>query len=138
MEKLHEDTWLERIRKDIKMVTYENMETPIIPNTSMQKYFIDGVHKGYTIRPVAGYVIHDKNRDWPDINPDTTEKTLRRGYTTGEASCHVSYDFAVSTISDENGQTFEAYGAREFAARPVNSVPADQIFGGVENKPEIM
>lgn len=101
--------------------TYEDVIPTLIPNTTMRKLFIDGVHRTYNITPIDGYVLHDKNRDWYDIDPETgmdsEEPTL--GYTTGTATCAANYDFAANP--------------REFYAVPESEVPADQIFGGGDN-----
>lgn len=92
----------------------------LIENTTMYKYLnSEGIHKTYRITPNDGYVLHDKSRDWTDLE---TEE-LKLGYTTGTASCAANYDFTVNP--------------REFYAVPENSVPADQIFGG-GNDHEVM
>lgn len=111
-------------------VTYENVIPTLIPNTVMQKKFFDGVFRVYVIAPAEGYVVHDKEGDWPD--PDTDETILafyRGGYT-----CGANYDFATTTVIDG----YTAYGPREFFAKPESEVPADQIFGGVNNDHEVM
>jgi hypothetical protein len=105
------------------VITYEDVTPTLIQNTTMQKRLHDGVHKVYWITPVDGYVLHDKGRDWTDIDPITGEEILYRGYTTGTASCAASYDFTANP--------------REFYAVLAESVPPDQIFGG-GNDHEIM
>lgn len=106
------------------IVTDELLTTTLIENTIMHKKYIDGVHKGYSIQAVDGYVLHDKNRDWIDTDPDTMEETLKLGYTTGTATCGANYDFTVNP--------------REFYAVLESSVSADQIFGGGNNDHEVM
>lgn len=41
-------------------------------------------------------------------------------------------------MTDENGVTFTAYGSRAFFARPASEVPADQIYGGIDDDHEVM
>lgn len=114
--------------------SYEDVIPTLVPNTTMQKMILDGVHRSYVIAPIEGYVLHDKNRDWNDIDPVTgmpsEEPTL--GYTTGTATCGANYDFTTVQVTDENGVTHTAYGAkREFFARPASEVPADKTEGGL-------
>ena len=106
------------------VITYEDVNPTLIENTTMRKSFLDGVHRTFVITPVDGYVLHDKARDWTDIDPITGEEVLYRGYTTGTASCAASYDFTANP--------------REFYAVPESEVPADQIFGGGDNDHEVM
>ena len=102
------------------IITYEDVVPTLIPNTTMRKSFRDGVHKTYVITPIEGYVLHDKAGDYPD--PVTGENTL--AFFVGSCSCAASYDFDVNP--------------REFYAVPADSIPADQIFGGVNNDHEVM
>lgn len=123
------------------VITYENVTPTLIPNTTMRKKFIDGVHKVYTIEAVDGYVLHDKAADVEEINPDTLEPTGRIifAYASGEKTCGANYDFTTLQVTDETGVTHTAYGAqREFFARLASEVPADQIFGGGDNDHEVM
>lgn len=106
------------------VITYEDMNPALIANTTMRKLLSDGVHRVYDITPVDGYVLHDKARDWEEEDPETFEMVTKLGYTTGTASCAASYDFTANP--------------REFYAVPADSVPADQIFGGVNNNHEVM
>ena len=112
----------------------EEINPTLIPNTIMHKRIYNGVHNGYTVKPISGYVLHDQARDWTDTDMDTMEDVLYRGYTRGEASFGVNYDFDNTTIIDG----YTAYGSREFFARPESEAPADQIFGGVGNDHEVM
>lgn len=102
---------------------YEDMAT-LLENTTMQKVFINEVHKGYTITPNEGYVLHDKSYDsYAEYDEDGNgigEKIL--GYRTSTASC---------SIAQFNSNYYEFY------AVPENSVPADQIFGTTEPDHEI-
>lgn len=99
--------------------------TPIIPNTTMQRY--DSVSSGkpltYKITPIDGYVLHDKGYDATDEETGITTITYRR--TT--ASVGVAYDFSTTQVTDLNGNTVTAYGSREFYTLPESDVPEDQI-----------
>lgn len=93
---------------------YETMVTSLIKNAVMQKVYVDGAHRVYTITPAEGYVLHDSVRDWTE-NPGTLEETFKQGFTRATASCAANYDFTANP--------------REFYAVLRDSVPADQIFG---------
>ena len=118
-------------------LTYEVITPSPMENGTVTKVFLDGVHGTYQVAPNAGYVLHDKARDYADIDPDTMEETPKLGYTTGYATCGANYAFTPVIVTDENGVAFTAYGSREFAARLATDVPADQIFGG-NNDHEVM
>lgn len=122
-------------------ITYEDVNPTLIPNTTMQKFVVDGNHRSYYITPVEGYVLHDSSYDALELVTDeiTGEEieVLKFGYRRTTASCGRTYDFATSTVTDENGNTFTAYGTRQFFAVPESDVPADSVFG-VITPPEIM
>ena len=99
--------------------TYEDVIPSNIENTTMKKAYDNGNFVSYRITPIEGYVLHDKARDYTDMNPDTMEETFKLGYTTATASCGANYDFTANP--------------REFYAVPADSVPADQIFGSGGN-----
>lgn len=105
------------------VITYEDVIPSPIANATVQKGFADGVHRIYSISAVDGYVLHDNGNDWTEIDPITGEETLKLGYSRGTCSCAASYDFVANP--------------REFYAVPEDSVPADQIFGSVNNDHEI-
>lgn len=106
---------------------YEDVLPPIIENTIMQKRFLDGVFKVYSIKAIDGYVLHDARLDYPSTDPETGEplfdedgnELITEGFAGGTVTCAASYDF-----------TTNPWG---FYAVPEDSVPADQIFGGVGN-----
>lgn len=104
---------------------YEDVNPTLIENTSMQKIFINDVHKQYSITPNEGYVLHDNAYDvWYDIEGNELTEPIK-GYRRTTATCGANYDFVANP--------------REFYAVPENEVPADQIFGGSgNNEPEIM
>ena len=106
--------------------TYEGVIPSLIPNTTMQKRLLNGVHKSYLITPVANYVLHDKELDYVERDEEMmpTGRTIF-GYYPTDRSCGASYDFTPVTVTDENGVTHTGYGSREFFARPTSEVPAD-------------
>lgn len=120
-------------------VTYEEVTPSLIPNTTMRKMFINGVHKTYHIYPIENYVLHDNGLDYVVPDPNTMEETQKFGYSPSGVyvSCAATYDFSTHTVTDENGNTYTAYGDRDFFAIPESDVPSDQIFG-VDNDHEVM
>ena len=105
------------------VITYEDVNPTLIPNTTMTKLLRDGVHQVYRIYPIDGYVLHDNKNDYPEYDSVTGEETIVLGYVSGSTSCAANYDFVANP--------------REFYTVPADSVPADQIFGGVPSNPEI-
>lgn len=105
-------------------ITYEDVIPSIIPNTTMIRGLVDGVHRNYRITPNEGYVLHNKFRDYEDADGNA-----HLGYTKITISCAANYDFSPVTVTDEYGGTFIGYGVNEYAARPESDVPANQIFG---------
>ena len=115
-------------------ITYENVTPTLIPNTTMRKMLIDGVHKVYVIEAIDGYVLHDKMGDYTDMDWETGIETPRMAFYGGSCTCPANYDFTPVQVTDENGVTYTAYGAgREFFAIPESDVPSNQIFGGGDN-----
>ena len=104
--------------------TYEDVIPSLIENTTMQKRLRDGVHTTYTIKANEDYVLHDNTMDWTEIDQLTGEETLYLGYAIGTKSCGANYDFVANP--------------REFYAVLRSSVPAYQIFSGVNNNHELM
>ena len=105
-------------------ITYEDVIPALIENTIMQKGFLNGVARVYTIKPASGYVIHDRDNDYNTQDPVTGDTVLVRIYQRGTVSCSVNYDFVANP--------------REFYAVPESSVPADHIFGIGNNNHEVM
>lgn len=105
-------------------VTREDLIPSLIENTTMQKVFLDGVHRQYSIQAIDGYVLHDSRLDWEDTDPETLEPVFKQGYTRLPKTVAASYDFDANPY--------------EFYAVPEGEVPADQIFGGVQPDHEIM
>lgn len=92
-------------------MTYKEIEKTLILNTKM-KQGVDnkGTIRFFRISPNEGYKLHDKLRDWEEVNPETNETTLHKGYTEIIASCGADYDFKANP--------------REFYA-----VPAKDVMG---------
>jgi hypothetical protein len=122
-------------------VINENMTT-LIPNATMQKKYINGIHKGYNVTPNEGYVLHDTQYDTVRFENQIDENTGETvqvevpvlGYHTMTVTCSASYAFTPIQMQDEAGNTVTAYGDRKFYCKPIGDVPADQIFG--VNEPE--
>lgn len=113
---------------------YETVTPSLVPNTTMRKYInTEGDFVAYRIKPIEGYLLHDKNLDFPEVNWEEQMETgvILEGYSAAERSCGVNYDFENTTTIDG----YTAYGGREFFARPESEVPSNQIFGG-GNEPE--
>lgn len=112
--------------------TYEDVMPPIIANTIMQKRFIDGVFKQYTIKAIDGYVLHDKRLDYQAADPVTGDpmydengiEIMVEGFSAGTKTVAANYDFVVNP--------------NEFYAVPETDVPVDSIFGGGNNNHEVM
>lgn len=118
--------------------TYETI-TPIIPNTVMQKAYLNGTFRSYRIQAEEGYVLHDTNYDSPVYDEELGDFTgeIILGYHPNVVSCAASYDFTPAEMLDEAGNTVTAYGTRQFFTKLASDVPPDQIFGVVD-QPEIM
>lgn len=121
--------------------TYETATDVTIPNMLVEKGFADGVHKIYRIKPIANYVLHDNTLDY-DVLDDMHLTVIGRNFGYSPSSvyvtCGANYDFTTHTVTDENGNTYTAYGNRDFFAVPESNVPADQIFGVDTPEHEIM
>ena len=113
--------------------------TPIVPNTTMEKIYNDsGRFIQYGIGPCNGYAMHDINYDQPIYDEETMEEIgVLLGYRTTDGTVGANYDWTPVEMLDEAGNTVTAYGDRQFFCKPIDEVPADQIFG-VTNPPEIM
>lgn len=107
------------------VITYEDVVPSLIENTSIQKGFVDGVHRTYIITPNGGYILHDKENDVvlenvEIYNEDTGEfeivnKTIL-GFVSGNTSCSAGYDFTANP--------------REFYTILRTDVPEDAVIFG--------
>ena len=99
-------------------VTRGDYVTSPIANTTMQEKLRDGVLYMYALKAETGYVLHDKAGDWDDMD-ENGNITMKLAFYRGECTCLATYDFVANP--------------REFYAVVEDSVPTDQIFGGVGN-----
>lgn len=107
------------------MVTYENLSISPIPNTIMQKMYIGGVHKAYSIKPISGYMLHDNAMDVDVIDENTMEilgKELGYSPSSVDVTCGANYDFSEHTITDKKGDAYVVYGNRDFFSVPESEV----------------
>lgn len=104
------------------MAIRRELLTPtLIENTTMNKVFINDVHKLYEITSNEGYVLRDNAYDTYleyDENGNGVGDPIL-GYRTSTASC---------TVAQFNNNE------REFYAVPASSVPVDQIFGNTDTE----
>ena len=117
-------------------ITREDLIPSLIPNTTMQKIFRDGVHRQYSVSPLEGYVLHDNRVDEEVINEETLEPTgeVIYRYAAGSVTVRYDYDFTLivpDTITDINGNTIAVnkVGAYEMFAVPSNLIPENQTYG---------
>lgn len=119
--------------------SYEDVTPSLIPNTTMRKRLLDGVHKQYIIEAVDGYVLHDNTAEGIDLDGNPVPR-----YSSGSRSCGANYDFSTTekVVKDIDGNevTVTAYGSREFFAFPANLVPDPDvnIYGIGGNDHEVM
>lgn len=107
--------------------TYELMNPSPIENAEVKKRYRDGVHNGYTLKPITGYVMHDKGYDHNVLDEETMEETgeVILGFRTAEASVAANYDFVANP--------------REFYCVLENEMPeGSELFGGGDNNHEVM
>ena len=98
--------------------------TPIYENTTMQAYYnSSNVLRAYYIKPVEGYVLHEKSYDTEVIDPETLEPTgeIKLGYIPYPAFVSVPYNYNFG----ENPYNIFAV--------PADTVPENQIFNNGGN-----
>ena len=104
------------------MATTFTPETEIvIPNITIERHYIDGVHKAYRLTANEGYVLHSPSLDVEVEDPMTGETRIEQYY---YRMCSIPVARPVSTW--------------DWHAVPENDVPADMIFGGGNNDHEVM
>lgn len=97
-------------------IRYENVNPSFIDNTTMQKMYINDVHKVYRITPVDGYVLHDNRLDTDiGIDGNIIDPPIA-GYTPATVTVAADYDFVVNP--------------NNIYAVLRSTIPEDQIFGG--------
>lgn len=123
------------------IITTEPMETTLIPNTTMNKKYVDGIFKVYEIIPNSGYVLHDRQNDIFDNYDDDGNGIGEPAVMLfGLGGCTVRYDYDFTTITagtitdiDGNEIAVNKVGPYELFAIPQSLIPADQIYGGGDN-----
>lgn len=106
---------------------YIPMDNTFIPNTTMKKFINSaGNHTQYVITPNENYVLHDKDLDVEEINPETFEPTgnIILGFYEGDTSVRYDYDFTANP--------------REFYAVLITEVPENSEVFNVEPDHEVM
>ena len=108
-------------------VIREDLIPSLIPNTSMQKIFVNGIHTQYGIKANEGYVLHDKDLDGEGFDPTTGLSTdeVILGFYTGTRTVRYDYDFVANP--------------REFYAVLETELPANsEIFNIGNPEHEVM
>lgn len=103
------------------VITYEITTDIVIPNITVEKQFIDGVHKAYRLTANEGYVLHSPSLDVEVEDYETGEIHIEQYY---YRQCTIPVVRPVSTW--------------DWHAVLESSVPADMIFGGGDNDHEVM
>lgn len=128
------------------VITRNPLATTLIPNTTMNEVYRDGVLKQYEIIPVSGYVLHNRQNDIFD-NYDDDGNGIGEPTTMlfGLSGCSVRYDYdfnniVAGTVTDIDGNEISVnkVGMYEIFAIPQSLVPADQIFGVGDTDHEVM
>ena len=125
------------------------IEEIFVPHTTT-KVLVNslGNRTQYYLTPDDGYVLHFKTNDLP-IYDHTYENIVgyTEQYSIGGGSVGINHDFSVRvadtyTYTDENGMTvsipIERIGEEELYTLPIEVVPTNQIYGGVDNDHEVM
>ena len=74
-------------------VIYEDVIPSLIENCEMKRYISNGVWLTYNITPKSGYVLHDNEADFDDIDPISGEMTKKIGFKKGMVTCSARYNF---------------------------------------------
>ena len=96
--------------------------TTLLENTTMQKVFINEVHKQYYITPNDGYVLHDNRYDTYaeyDENGNGVGDVIL-GYRTSTASCAVR-----KLVVDDNGNIVT--NDYDFYAVPTENISKENV-----------
>ena len=108
--------------------TYEDVIPSLIPNTTMKKKLLDGVHKVYIIEPDKGYVLHD-NRTCGIILDNDSFKELGRypKFATADISVWANYDFNTMTTGTYEGVDGVTYNVTKIGEYEFYTLPADAV-----------
>lgn len=99
------------------MATRYELETEIIlPNITIERKYVDEVHKAYRLTPYEGYVLHSPSLDVEITDPMTGETRIEQYY---YRQCTTPVARPVSTW--------------DWHAVLETDVPPDMIFGGGNN-----
>lgn len=109
------------------IITREDLNPTLIPNTTMQKIFRDGVLAQYGITPNEGYVLRDNKLDiYPDCDEEGNgigEPII--GFYSDMRTVRYDYDFVANP--------------REFQAVLIEDVPEGaEIYGVPSSDHEVM
>lgn len=118
----------------------EPMTVTLIENATMEKIInSSGTHTQYAITPNSGYVLHDNRNDVDEMDEEgnpTGNKIL--GYSEGDISVSVNYDFDTVVQGVDKGITVNKIGAFELYTLPRNVVPESEICDITDPDHEIM
>lgn len=96
----------------------EPMENSLVANTTMNRMISNGIHNGYEIQAIDGYVLHDKRVDYENMDGDTV-----LSYKTGSTTVGVDYDFENVVAGVDCGVSVLKVGMFEFYAIPIALIP---------------
>lgn len=91
--------------------TYEIATDIVLPNITVERQYVDGVHNAYRVRPNEGYVLHNSDLDVSYEDPDGN--IIHEQYYYRETVIPVQYPVSMWN----------------WEAVPESDVPADMIFG---------
>lgn len=77
------------------IIVREKIIPSILPNTTVNKIYVDGVHTQFEIIPDKGFKLHDARLDREEFNEETFEFTGRiiPGFKTKGVTVRYDYDF---------------------------------------------
>ena len=116
------------------MLTREPMENSLIANTTMSRIISNGIHNGYEIQAIDGYVLHDNRVDYENMDGE-----MVLSYKTGSTTVGINYDFTNVVEGVDCGISVLKVGMFEFYAIPRDLIPDpdNQILGN-GNAHEVM
>ena len=95
---------------------YTQLTPPPVPNTTIKKVFIDGVHRFYNISAIDGYLLHDSRADTE--NDELGNFSYKECFFKGKISVGADYDFYTLSEKGGNSQIREKYGKYKLYAVP--------------------
>lgn len=77
------------------IVVREKIIPSILPNATVNKIYVDGVHTQFEIVPDEGFKLHDARLDTEEFNEGTFEFTgnIIKGFKTKGVTVRYDYDF---------------------------------------------